>query len=300
MEQISKNFSFLFAVAVVIFVWLTYSEKINEDHSDKMDHDVLTKDLRGDIRFFYRIIRSLPKIKRVSSHALAATVAIDMLAVSALSKSLFFSNAGQTRNLVLTPYTIADIVIFSIILGFFVYLISFFAASTSKKLGERLKTNLQSTKKTKSLSPIHLGLIYSLRFLEPMFVFIFVAYSIDFILFPVEASGEFDLFSVFSDSSIFTEWRYWIFSLFLTLTLIIRHGFSEIISSTNNGLSIKMKKEDNLKPEKTRDVMKGFLKLLLKVALKFMLPISLLILMFILSHSPILTELPLMSHYGPF
>jgi hypothetical protein len=81
---------------IIVFVWLTYSSKIAEDHRDKYGEEP-DADLRFDVKLLVRIISRLPFVSRASQHVLAAAVAVDMLAVSALSSLTSFL-------MLLTPY----------------------------------------------------------------------------------------------------------------------------------------------------------------------------------------------------
>lgn len=89
---LSYTMGVLSSVAIVIFVWATYSAKIAEDHSKKLDQDVV-KGLRFDIRAFYYWCResTMSNYKKFQ-FAMALMVAVDMLAVTSFIR-VFFKSA---------------------------------------------------------------------------------------------------------------------------------------------------------------------------------------------------------------
>lgn len=319
-QQVVYNFTIILGMLVIVFVWLTYSEKINEDHSEKMQFKDSEGKLRADVRILYRIVRSRPRIKRISSHALAATVAIDMLAVSALSKSLFFSSA-ETNNteaverlLALTDYVWLDIIIFSIFLGVFVMTISILAGIFSREIGTSIRKaieredqdsidiqlSLPDKPATFKIPFIPRVVIYGLRFAEPLFVFVFVAYAVDMIFSPSNSQHSFDALQVFSETSIFMDPRYWSFSFFMTGTLIIRHGLSEVLDNIRKGIGVSMENEILTVQETTSQVLNQLFKAFLRKCISFFVPLALITILFVLSHSELLMNISLFKHTGPF
>ncbi len=131
-----QTFGLLVGFFVVVFVWLTYSHKICEDHREKAaNEDDLARGLRADVRLIYSALKSTTRFKQIIAQALAATVAVDMLAVSALSKTAFLpSNGVGERDVVATDSVLLDILLFSGIIWGVVFVSSLAAAWLSRSI----------------------------------------------------------------------------------------------------------------------------------------------------------------------
>lgn len=94
------NFVLIVGSVTVMLVWITYKQKLVENHSDKFEdvHNPL-KGSRGDIRLIYDVLMGMDSVvkkvfgvdifKSRLDHALAAAVAVDVLAISALIRVYF-------------------------------------------------------------------------------------------------------------------------------------------------------------------------------------------------------------------
>ncbi len=91
-ETFADSIVLLIGVVIVIVVWTTYSDKIVEDHSEKIKDPAnpLSKQ-RWDVRAIYRAIKTSNRFRgdRLLDIALALAVAVDMLAISAVIRVYF-------------------------------------------------------------------------------------------------------------------------------------------------------------------------------------------------------------------
>ncbi|MCC6925720.1 hypothetical protein [Novosphingobium sp.] len=88
-KALSATMGLLSSVVIVLFVWATYSAKISEDHSEKLDPKVLNG-LRFDIRAFYYWWKNRAASNyRKFQMAMALLVAVDMLAVTSFIRVFF-------------------------------------------------------------------------------------------------------------------------------------------------------------------------------------------------------------------
>ncbi|MEQ1929977.1 MAG: hypothetical protein ABL957_05520 [Parvularculaceae bacterium] len=191
----------LVGITVIIFVWFTYKSKLVENHKEKMIQKSAENPLkRVDVRFIYEIIRKLPGIRNVLDHALALAVAVDMLAVSALIRVYFkdgldtgydgwhiqFLNyvACSNKDTKAFCYSIggtmlADLIIFASIIFAVVLMIAFFvsryAISINSAIGK--EKHIENT-------------VVFLRFIEPLPVFIILAFAIEHLIGVTTPPGE--------------------------------------------------------------------------------------------------------------
>ena len=82
---------------IVVFIWWTYKSKVKEDHSEKsVDSDMAG---RKDMKFFVDFVRAVSHKfgwgAKVKGAAVAGSVAVDMLAVSALLKGVLLPNGEE-------------------------------------------------------------------------------------------------------------------------------------------------------------------------------------------------------------
>lgn len=87
-SSFKRAFNTFVGVGTIVLVWITYRSKIIENHREKTVAGV-SFGRRKDIEGLFRIVRCFPFVRRFADHALALTVAIDMLAVTAIIRVKF-------------------------------------------------------------------------------------------------------------------------------------------------------------------------------------------------------------------
>lgn len=112
-DDVTASFLLFLNVAILFLVWLTYKDKLIEDHSKKLRPsqsrkasnpitdkteanasnlrvvNPLSQTKRIDIKLIYEFLRRYRTAGRLVDHALALTVAVDMLAITAMLRVLF-------------------------------------------------------------------------------------------------------------------------------------------------------------------------------------------------------------------
>ena len=103
---------------VVAFIWWTYRNKVKEDHSEKSD-DSGTVD-RKDMKFLVDLVRMFSHKygygDKVRGVAVAGSVAIDMLAVSALLKEVLLPRGGEAPIASMYGCLPLDLILFAVII----------------------------------------------------------------------------------------------------------------------------------------------------------------------------------------
>ena len=226
-HDVEQTFRLTFSAGVIGFVWLTYSDKINENHTEKtLDADELIKKLRIDLRVFFTAFRRLVGARTLMTNALAATVAVDMLAISAMTKTTLMPAAisedkavvdgpETMRSVYLTPSIVLDLLVFALIIFGCVLTLAWLAGKKSQTINE-----VRASKSNKWL--------FALRIAEPFLVFFFVAYALDVVFNGVQ---EFDI-HIFA--LIFTP-EHFLYSLVISFTLLWRHGIDTVFKSVCEG-----------------------------------------------------------------
>ena len=96
-EDIGIGLLTLINFFIVMFIWWTYKSKVKEDHSEKTDDSEAVD--RKDMKLFVDFVRWVSDKKewgdKVRGVAVAGSVAVDMLAVSALLKGVLLPNGGE-------------------------------------------------------------------------------------------------------------------------------------------------------------------------------------------------------------
>jgi hypothetical protein len=98
---------------IACFIWWTYRSKIREDHSEKSHADYQPN--RGDMALFVDVVRTILG-KRLLGVAVAGSVAVDMLAVSALLKSFLLPDPESPPISSFSGVVVADIALFAAII----------------------------------------------------------------------------------------------------------------------------------------------------------------------------------------
>ena len=81
---------------IVIFVWITYAQKISENHAQKTAGDhVSTSTTRVDMLFLYLIAAKISPGRKSSLFYMALAVAVDMLAITSFIR-VFFKTGGAS------------------------------------------------------------------------------------------------------------------------------------------------------------------------------------------------------------
>jgi hypothetical protein len=143
---------------IICFIWWTYKGKIVEDHSDKSDDSATVG--RRDMKVFVDLVRAVAHRLQIGDRArgvaIAGSVAVDMLAISALLKIYLLPNGDAPPISSFFGIVLLDVLLFAIII-FFVVLFWVFAAQAIGSAWRSLK------------------LIVLLRFAEPFAVFFILA-----------------------------------------------------------------------------------------------------------------------------
>lgn len=144
---------------VVCFIWWTYRSKIKEDHSEKND-DSASVD-RRDMKLLVDLVRAISQKLNLSEQsrgvAVAGSVAVDMLAISALLKLYLLPHDDKPAISEFFGVVIVDIFLFATIIFATVFFLVFIAQAAG-----RLFRN-------------SLGAIIILRLAEPLAVFFVLA-----------------------------------------------------------------------------------------------------------------------------
>lgn len=144
---------------IVCFIWWTYRGKIQEDHSDKADDSRAIG--RRDMQLLVNLVRVVAHRvglgERARGVAIAGTVAVDMLAMSALLKTFLLPNANEPPISQLTGVVLIDITVFAAVILCTVALVVLLAHA----LGHLLRSSFK--------------LVVALRLAEPLIVFYLLA-----------------------------------------------------------------------------------------------------------------------------
>ena len=145
---------------IVMFIWWTYKSKVKEDHSEKTDDSDMAG--RKDMKFFVDCVRAVShKIGwggKVAGAAVAGSVAVDMLAVSALLKGVLLPNGGEAPIASWSGILLLDLVVFASII--------FVVVAIVVLIAQMLGTVVRK---------FHYLLAVLLRVLEPFAVFFILA-----------------------------------------------------------------------------------------------------------------------------
>ena len=160
-EDLGLGLLTLINFLVVAFIWWTYKNKVKEDHSEKSnDSDVVNrKDMKLFVNFVRIIFHKCGWGDNIRGIAVAASVAVDMLAVSALLKEVLLPHTGEVPIASLSGYLLLDLVVFAVAI-FVVVAIVVFLAQVSGTLVRESKWLL---------------LVVLLRVFEPLAVFFILA-----------------------------------------------------------------------------------------------------------------------------
>ena len=165
-DGVVSSLMVLINFVIVCFIWWTYKEKVAEDHSEKSDDSEMEG--RRDMKFFVNCYRALShKVDFADSArgvAVAGSVAVDMLAVSALLKQYLLPHGDNAPISSWTGYTLIDIPLFALVI-FAVVCFAVFAA-------QGLSFLVRDTFK----------LVFPLRLLEPLAVFFILFGSVRYFL----------------------------------------------------------------------------------------------------------------------
>jgi len=144
---------------VVSFVWWTYRSKIKEDHSNKSDDSDAVE--RRDMRLLVDLVRAISHRfnlgEKARGVAVAGSVAVDMLAISALLKLYLIPNNSHEPISSLFGILFIDIAIFASV----IFCVVFVLVLAAQGIGLLMRESIR--------------LIVFLRFLEPFAVFFIMA-----------------------------------------------------------------------------------------------------------------------------
>jgi hypothetical protein len=159
------------SMLIILFVWQTYSAKIVENHESKGSNlqNPMAKQ-RFDVRFIFHLIKErLPDLDRQLDHAVALTVAVDMLAISALIRVYFEAvpDSGGGAHIDFLPWydgspfisSVLTIFVFSV----FVYNIVFGLALRSARLAAQpdYEASVEKLKRFRFVEP---GIVFFVMF----------------------------------------------------------------------------------------------------------------------------------------
>lgn len=186
---------------IVCFIWWTYRGKIAEDHSAK-DGDAAVLN-RKDMQLLVNLARGLAKQlgfgDRTKGIAIAGSVAVDMLAMSALLKSYLLPNLDAPARSQLFGIVLVDVTAFAVVIFFTVG----FMVLLAQALGHFLRNSFK--------------LIVALRLAEPFVVFYLLAGTVrtvmEFGLIGSTSSNQYNSFLV--DAT---------FACLVVMSLIISNG----------------------------------------------------------------------------
>ena len=158
-EDMRIGLAALIHFIIVAFIWWTYKSKVKEDHSKKSDGTEPVD--RRDMQFLVDLVRVVAHRfdfhRWVVGAAVAGSVAVDMLAVSALLKGILLPNGGEAPIASLTGSLLVDITVFAAIIFGVVAIVVFFAQMFRANVGD---------------SPI---VVIFFRVLEPIAIFFILA-----------------------------------------------------------------------------------------------------------------------------
>jgi hypothetical protein len=193
----------LLSFIIFCFIWWTYRNKIKEDHSQKNDESVDME--RRDMRLLVDIIRvfasKLNCGERARGLVIAGSVAVDMLAISALLKHFLLPQNGEQAISKLPGYVPVDCLLFAATVFFVVYIMVLIAQATGVFVRNVFR------------------MIFLLRLLEPFVVFLLLAGTVR-LLNPI---SEVDSQSIFSGYEFLVDI---VFSLLILFSLIVSNGLS--------------------------------------------------------------------------
>tara|TARA_R110002072_G_scaffold286444_2_gene451507 strand:- start:12403 stop:13740 length:1338 start_codon:yes stop_codon:yes gene_type:complete len=132
-EDLVDGILALVSFVVVAFIWWTYRSKIKEDHSDKTDDSCSVE--RRDMRFFVDLVRAVFG-ERARGAAVAGSVAVDMLAISALLRTALLPGPTGVVQSSWTGFLILDLVIFAALIAMAVSVSVFLAQQFGASLRE--------------------------------------------------------------------------------------------------------------------------------------------------------------------
>ena len=103
---------------IVVFIWWTYKNKVKEDYSEKSDDSKAVD--RKSMKFFVDYVRwvyhKIGLSDKVAGADVAGSVAVDMLAVSALLKGVLLPNGGEPPIASWTGILFLDLIAFASII----------------------------------------------------------------------------------------------------------------------------------------------------------------------------------------
>lgn len=128
-EGVGTGFLTIVNFLIICFIWWTYRSKIKEDHSEKSDDsaEMDRRDMKMLIDAVRRIAQALKFNEQSRGVAIAGSVAVDMLAISALLKIYLLPNGDRPAITQLTGYVTLDTLVFATIIFVVVFLVVFFA-----------------------------------------------------------------------------------------------------------------------------------------------------------------------------
>jgi hypothetical protein len=218
----ATDMALLVGILIIVFVWLTYSSKIAENHKEKYGEEP-DAELRFDVKLLVRAISRLPFVRRSAQHVLAAAVAVDMLAVSALIKSYLIPDAvNPVARLQVFDSIFLSVLLFAAFVFLAVYLVALLAGLLSKWIGER---------KPKGL---FVWVLVLLRIAEPFLIFFFLAGAIESLVSPTIERSDDDILALLSETFVSGE-HAWL-SAVLTLSLVLFAGPRQIIAHVKSGI----------------------------------------------------------------
>ena len=215
-KTLKESVVWLGGLVTMIFVWRTYLTKIGEDHNEKSE-DVSA--LRADVRSIFKLLQWSRIVKNVAANSLAASVAIDMLAISALIKfSIEWGNWFA--------YESVDKLVFGLEIFVTVFLITIRMGVFARNIGSSPARAVGISPR----GPTLLIVLVILRLLEPVLVFCFMMRL--FVALTVE-KGLFDV------GLLSVEPSFLLASIFLTISLVVKQGgYQAISTAVKNGIGI--------------------------------------------------------------
>jgi hypothetical protein len=235
LQEVLKTTLLLSSLIIIIFVWVTYAQKVIENHQDKVKGvKSQVPDARLDVRLILAPFRALGKkwtggrLGWVLSIFVALTVAVDMAAITSFMRTLFVISpdsanisGGVVENLSHFDFGVPANLepwLFSVLIFASVLFWSVIATIVARVAGERRN-----------------GVLGLMRVAEPFLVFWFLAVSIDH-LFGQSLGSATDFIVKIVQGAIV--------SAILTCLLVLLHGWSVIKECIKKGSDITM---DNLK-----------------------------------------------------
>lgn len=251
MKQIAVHLSSVF---VILFIWMTYKNKISENHRDKVKNKNPLASSKGDVKIVFRIIKKIPFLKtRIVDHAFALAVAVDMLAFSAVLRVYFESGTDSLSSevndvthlnyhSVFSEYTINtnqawisdffNVIVFSVIILITVFLIAFVAGVAAK--------NLNRLKEDNRLFPfIKNCLLPFLRAAEPFLLFFVLANAMPHFFGSANGTNSF----IFNFDAFLFSFLLWLLLLFFNSDFVknVKNGFDISLRGTVNSNDIFVK-----------------------------------------------------------